>query len=51
MRTEDYFEERARRDDPAKVSRILARVGKGNPSIEGDELPLEFAARKAKKKK
>ena len=50
MRTEEYFEERARRADPAKVSRILARVGKGNPPIEGDELPLEFAARKVKKK-
>jgi hypothetical protein len=51
MRTEEYFEERARRADPAKVSRILARVGNGNPPIEGDEVPLEFAARKAKKKK
>src|SRR6516162_5653330 len=40
MRTEEYFEERARRANPAKVSRILARVGKGNPPIEGDELPL-----------
>jgi len=51
MRTEEYFEERGRRADPAKVSRILARVGKENPPIEGDELPLEFAARKVKKKK
>ena len=51
MRTEEYFEERARLADPAKVSRILARVGKGNPPLEGDELPLEFAARKVKKKK
>ena len=51
MRTEEYFEERARRAAPAKVSRILARVGKGNPPIEGDELPLEFVAGKVKKKK
>jgi hypothetical protein len=51
MRTEQYFEERARRADPAKVSRILARVGKGNPPVAGDEVPLEFAARKVKKKK
>ena len=51
MRTEEYFEERARRADPAKVSRILARVGKGNPPVEGDELPLELAAKKLKKKK
>lgn len=51
MRTEEYFEERARRANPTKVSRILARVGKGNPPIQGDELPLEFTVRKAKKKK
>jgi hypothetical protein len=51
IRTDEYFEERARRADPAKVSGILARVGKGNPPIEGDDLPLEFAARKVKRKK
>ena len=51
MRTEEYFEERARRADPAKVSRILARVGKGNPPVEGDELPLAFPGRKVRKKK
>lgn len=39
MRTEEYFEERTRRANSAKVSRILSRVGKGNPPIEGDELP------------
>ena len=48
---ESYVKERARRADPAKVSRILARVGRGNPPIDGDELPLEFAVRKVKKKK
>jgi HicB family len=51
MRVEEYFDERARRADPAKVSRILARVGKGNPPVEGDELPLQSAASKMKKKK
>ena len=51
MRTEEYFEERTRRSDPAKVSRILARVGKGNPPVEGDELPQGFAVKKVKKKK
>src|SRR5438034_7336260 len=50
MRTEEYFEERARRANPAKVTRILARVGKGNPPIEGDELPLELVPKKARKK-
>jgi hypothetical protein len=51
MRTEEYFEERARRADPVGVSRILARVGKGNPPVEGDELPSEFPTRKVRKKK
>jgi hypothetical protein len=51
MRTEEYFEERAQRADPARVRRILARVGKGNPPVEGDELPLEFPAGKLRKKK
>ena len=51
MRTEEYFEERARRADPARVSRILARVGKGNPPVEGDELPLELDSKKARKRK
>ncbi len=51
MRTEEYFEERARRADPARVKRILARVGKGNPPVEGDELPLELPASKLRKKK
>ena len=50
MRTEEYFEERARRANPTKVSRILARVGKGNPPMEGDELPLELVPKKARKK-
>jgi hypothetical protein len=34
------------RADPAKIARILKRVGKGNPPVEGDELPPEFAAKK-----
>jgi len=51
MRTEEYFEERARRADPERVSRILARVGKGNPPVESDELPLESPARKVRRKK
>jgi hypothetical protein len=51
MRTEDYFEERARRADPVKVTRILARIGKGNPPVEGDELPVELIPREPKKKK
>jgi HicB family len=46
LRTEEYFTARARRADPAKIARILKRVGKGNPPVEGDELPPEFAAKK-----
>ena len=51
MRTKEYFEERARRADPAKVSRILARVGKGNPPVPGDELSSPLAPGKTKRKK
>jgi hypothetical protein len=51
MRTEEYFEERARRADPAKVSRILARLGRDNPPVPGDELPLPAASAKPKKGK
>jgi hypothetical protein len=46
MRTQEYFEERARRADPARVSRILAWAREIL-----HELPLEFPARKVKKKK
>jgi hypothetical protein len=51
MRTEEYFEERARRANPTKVSRILARVGNGNPPVVGDELPANLALKKARRKK
>jgi len=50
MRTEAYFEERARKADPGKVSRILARIGKGNPPPEGDE-PVEIPRQKSGKRK
>jgi hypothetical protein len=39
LRTEEYFAERSRRADPAKVARILRRVGRGSPPVEGDKLP------------
>jgi hypothetical protein len=50
LRTQDYFEERARRADRGKVDKILARVGKGNPPMEGDEMPEESLTATAKKK-
>jgi hypothetical protein len=49
LRTEEYFAERARRADPARIARILKRVGKGNPPVEGDDLPPEFAVRRKRK--
>ena len=39
LRTEEYFRERASRADLAKFRRVLAKAGKGNPPVEGDELP------------
>jgi hypothetical protein len=39
LRTEQYFQERARRADRANTLRILEKAGKGNPPMEGDELP------------
>ena len=50
LRTEEYFTSRARRANSAKIARILKRVGKGNPPMEGDELPPRVAGRKVKRK-
>lgn len=50
IRTEEYFEERAKRVDTEKVDRILARAGKGNPPIKGDELPPGYVIKKFKRK-
>ena len=41
LRTEAYFQERGRRANRAETLRILERAGKGNPPVEGDELPRE----------
>lgn len=49
LRTEEYFAARARRANPAKIGRILKRVGKGNVPVAGDELPAEFAVKRKKK--
>jgi HicB family len=51
IRPEEYFEERARRANPSKVSRILSRVGKGNPPVEGDELPPDLVRKKKRSRK
>jgi hypothetical protein len=49
LRTEEYFAERARGASPEKFARILKRVGKGKPPVEGDELPPPEPAAKAKR--
>lgn len=42
LRTEEYFQERIRRANRAETLRILDRAGKGNPPVEGDELPRDW---------
>ena len=42
LRTEEYFRERARRANRVEGLRILKRAGKGNPPVEGDELPPDW---------
>ena len=39
MRTAAYFRERASRGNVRKALKILARAGKNNPPVPGDELP------------
>lgn len=38
LRTEAYFRERAARADVTAAREVLARAGKGNPPVAGDEL-------------
>jgi hypothetical protein len=38
LRTEAYSRERSARADLGKAREILARAGKGNPPVAGDEL-------------
>ncbi len=49
LRTEEYFAERARRADPQKIARILKRVGRGKPPVEGDELSAGLLPKKRSK--
>lgn len=39
LRTEEYFQNRAKRADKKEALSILERAGKGNPPLPGDELP------------
>lgn len=38
LRTEEYFQERARRGNVRNAKRILKSAGRGNPAVPGDEL-------------
>jgi hypothetical protein len=38
LRTEEYFRERANRGSIARAKRVLARAGRGNPPLPGDQL-------------
>jgi len=49
LRTEEYFRQRARRANRGETLRILQRAGKENPPIPGDELPVGWKGRPAKK--
>ena len=44
LRTLDDLEARAKRADPAAFRAVLARAGRGNPPVSGDELPLDLTA-------
>jgi len=46
----EYFRERAHRANRAEALRILKRAGKGNPPIEGDELPPDWEMKKPVKR-
>ena len=39
IRTASYFRERASRGNARKALKVLARAGKKNPPMPGDELP------------
>jgi hypothetical protein len=45
LRTEEYFAERAKRGSISKAVRVLERLGKGNPPVEGDEPPVRRRGR------
>lgn len=39
MRTADFFRERAKRGNVRKALKTLARAGRKNPPVPGDDLP------------
>ena len=50
LRTEEYFQQRARRADRAATLRILEKAGRRNPPAPGDELPSHRLAKSELKK-
>lgn len=38
LRTEDYFQERAKRGSVRRAKQILKKAGRGNPPVPGDEI-------------
>lgn len=49
LRTATYFRERAQRADRVETLRILERAGKGNPPMQGDELPAQWQNKAGRK--
>ena len=49
LRTEAYFQERARRADVPRALRILRRAGVGNPPAEGDQISKSKLHRQGRK--
>jgi hypothetical protein len=46
LRTQAYFQERARRANVPEALRILERAGMGNPPVKADEVPRGEGHRK-----
>lgn len=50
LRTEEFFRERARGANRSETLRILAKAGKNNPSIEGDEIAPPRGTKRKKRR-
>jgi hypothetical protein len=49
LRTDEYFRERGRRANRGETLRTIERARKGNPPVEGDELPTEWRKKPGRK--
>ena len=50
LRTEEYFQQRARQANRAEALRILEKAGRGNVPMEGDELTADWRNKAERKK-